>query len=119
MLSFSRFQFSLGSLYYRSFQDSELVRHAEDASMKIVGDFFLTLRPVFTVRFLRLCWYVYVVATLIELEGLIEGSAGVFTNATQWRYFLPTILRVLVTLVFVRLLIEVAIKMLKLPESAN
>jgi hypothetical protein len=57
---------------------------------------------------------VYLVATAVNLFTIMSGTLGLYSQPSQWIYFLPTLLRTLATVVFVRLLFEVAISVLQL-----
>jgi hypothetical protein len=77
--------------------------------MNVFSTFVLTLRPVFTFASLKIVWFAYLVATIVDTITIMTGTLGLYDQPAQWIYLLPTLLRMLAHLVFVRLLLEVAI----------
>jgi len=83
--------------------------------MNAIATFLLTLRPVFTPRALEVVWFLYVASTVIELAPLVFLNSAL-NSPSQWLFLLMGALRSIMTLVLVRLLLEVAIRIVAFRE---
>lgn len=92
-----------------------------DLNMKILVE-FLSLRPIWTRRCLEIVWYIYFLATVLQLAFLISIAYPAMGNANVATYFsfALQIVHSLAVLALVRIFLEIALKFLvKLTEPPS
>jgi hypothetical protein len=82
---------------------------------------FLSLRPVWTRRGLEITWYVYFLATVIQLAFLISIAYPAIGNANVAVYFsfALQIVHSLALLALVRIFLEIALNFLVKPTASS
>ena len=83
---------------------------------------FFTLRPTFTVRIVRVVWYIFLlntaVQTYVSLFGISQLLAQKGLTLGAWApNLVPLLLGIIAQLAIVRLLIEVAAVILSKPNA--
>jgi hypothetical protein len=88
--------------------------------MKILVE-FLSLRPIWTQRCLEIVWYVYFLATVLQLAFLISIAYPAMGNANVATYFsfALQIVHSLAILALVRIFLEIALNFLVKPTELS
>jgi hypothetical protein len=88
--------------------------------MKILVE-FLSLRPIWTQRCLEIVWYVYFLATVLQLAFLISIAYPAMGNANVATYFsfALQIVHSLAILALVRIFLEIALNFLVKPTALS
>jgi hypothetical protein len=91
----------------------------ERTSAKNVVQDFIALRPMLTSWGLRVIWWLYLIFTTINLVRLGSFFQGVDRSLkTFMLYFLPSVIDLFVQVLIVRILLEVALRLIE-SKTAN
>ncbi len=86
----------------------------EGPSAKNLVQDFVALRPMLTSWGLRVIWWLYLIFTAINLVRLGSFFQSVDRSLKTFAlYFLPSVIDIFVQVVIVRILLEVALRLIK------